>query len=42
MDRWDKFKKKGYVTQFGEDSINIGTFTYRMLGFKVWHEYSSY
>ena len=31
---WKDFKKLGYVTQYAEDRCNIGTFTYRMLGFK--------
>lgn len=31
---WKKFREAGYVTQYGEDSPSIGTFTYRMLGFK--------
>lgn len=31
---WKDLKKLGYVTQWGEDGSNIGTFTYRMLGFK--------
>lgn len=31
---WKDFKKLGYVTQYAEDLCNIGTFTYRMLGFK--------
>ncbi|CAI9728389.1 XP_029642003.1uncharacterized protein LOC115216652 [Octopus vulgaris] len=31
---WKNFRDAGYVTQYGEDSPNIGTFTYRMLGFK--------
>ncbi|GAB1603566.1 uncharacterized protein LOC115216652 [Argonauta hians] len=31
---WKHFKDAGYVTQYGEDAPHIGTFTYRMLGFK--------
>jgi len=31
---WKDFKQLGYVTQFAEDRCNIGTFTYRMVGFK--------
>ncbi|KAH3733495.1 hypothetical protein DPMN_039924 [Dreissena polymorpha] len=31
---WKRFEKRGYVTQWGEDMSYIGTFTYRMLGFK--------
>ena len=31
---WKEFKKHGYVTQFAEDRCNMGTFNYRMLGFK--------
>ena len=31
---WKDFKKLGYVTQFAEDRCHIGTFTYRMLGFR--------
>ncbi len=31
---WNDLKRLGYVTQFAEDRVNIGTFTYRMLGFK--------
>lgn len=32
---WDEYKKAGYVTAFFEDVPNIGTFTYRLNGFKV-------
>jgi len=31
---WKDFQKAGYVTQWGEDGASVGTFTYRMLGFK--------
>ena len=31
---WKDFKKAGYVTQWAEDGASVGTFTYRMLGFK--------
>lgn len=31
---WKDFKRAGYVTQWGEDMTNIGTFNYRMLGFQ--------
>lgn len=31
---WKRYEKKGYVTQWAEDLANIGTFNYRMLGFK--------
>lgn len=31
---WNAFKKIGYVTQWVEDMAAIGTFQYRMLGFK--------
>ncbi|WAR27881.1 hypothetical protein MAR_013585 [Mya arenaria] len=31
---WKRFEKRGYVTQWGEDMAEVGTFTYRMLGFK--------
>ena len=31
---WKDFKNLGYVTQFAEDLCNLGTFTYRMVGFK--------
>ena len=31
---WKEFKKAGAMTQFGEDCPGIGSFTYRMLGFK--------
>lgn len=31
---WKELAELGYVTQWGEDSSEIGTFTYRMLGFK--------
>ena len=31
---WKDFHNAGYVTQWGEDAASIGTFTYRMLGFK--------
>ncbi|KAG8232427.1 hypothetical protein J437_LFUL012858 [Ladona fulva] len=30
---WNEFRKNGYVTAFGEDCPNIGTFTYRLKGF---------
>lgn len=30
---WNNFSDHGYVTQYGEDTPNIGTFTYRMKGF---------
>jgi len=30
---WKDLSKAGYVTQWGEDSSGVGTFTYRMLGF---------
>jgi hypothetical protein len=32
---WKDFRKKGYVTAWAEDCPHIGTFTYRMVGFKV-------
>lgn len=31
---WKRYEKKNYVTQWGEDLADIGTFNYRMLGFK--------
>jgi hypothetical protein len=31
---WKKLRDVGYVTQWGEESPNMGTFTYRMLGFR--------
>ncbi|XP_076096200.1 uncharacterized protein LOC143067068 isoform X1 [Mytilus galloprovincialis] len=31
---WKDFQKTGYVTAWGEDCPDIGTFTYRMVGFK--------
>lgn len=31
---WTKFHEEGYITQWGEDMANIGTFNLRMLGFK--------
>ena len=31
---WNDLKRIGYVTQWGEDGVNFGTFQYRMLGFK--------
>ena len=31
---WKLFKKAGYATQWVEDGVRYGTFTYRMLGFK--------
>ncbi|XP_065164526.1 uncharacterized protein [Atheta coriaria] len=30
---WDKFKSNGYITAFGEDTANIGLFTYERRGF---------
>ena len=30
---WKKFQNAGYVTQWGEDKQQYGTFTYRMMGF---------
>ncbi|KAK2157322.1 hypothetical protein LSH36_193g02065 [Paralvinella palmiformis] len=42
---WKDFVDAGYVTQWGEDAAGIGTFTYRMLGFKeqpVDHYYRHY
>ena len=32
---WNDFKQLGYVTQWAEDAPGMGTFTYRMLGFKT-------
>lgn len=32
---WNDFRKNGYVTAYYEDCVNIGTFTYRLRGFKV-------
>ncbi|XP_072152981.1 uncharacterized protein [Bemisia tabaci] len=31
---WKDFQKNGYVTTYFEDSSNVGTFTYRLKGFK--------
>ena len=31
---WTKYQKEGYITQWGEDMANVGTFNLRMLGFK--------
>ncbi|XP_025079252.1 LOW QUALITY PROTEIN: uncharacterized protein LOC112555193 [Pomacea canaliculata] len=31
---WKEFKRHGYVTAYAEDMANVGTFQYRMLGFK--------
>ncbi|KAH7696603.1 hypothetical protein AAVH_36325, partial [Aphelenchoides avenae] len=31
---WRNFSKAGYATLYGEDAANIGTFTYRLKGFK--------
>ncbi len=31
---WEKYEKHGYVTNFLEDSLDIGTFQYRLKGFK--------
>lgn len=31
---WKDFQKQGYVTAWAEDCPHIGTFTYRMVGFK--------
>ncbi|XP_045201848.2 uncharacterized protein LOC123555243 [Mercenaria mercenaria] len=31
---WKQYEKKGYVTQWAEDLADIGTFNFRMLGFK--------
>ena len=31
---WTQYQKEGYITQWGEDMANIGTFNLRMLGFK--------
>ncbi|KAF7997895.1 hypothetical protein HCN44_009293 [Aphidius gifuensis] len=31
---WQKYKQKGYITGFAEDVHHIGTFTYRLKGFK--------
>ena len=31
---WKDLKTNGYITQWGEDGASMGTFTYRMLGFK--------
>ena len=31
---WKDLKSNGYITQWGEDGASMGTFTYRMLGFK--------
>ncbi|XP_048514865.1 uncharacterized protein LOC105688188 isoform X2 [Athalia rosae] len=32
---WKEYKKNGYITGFMEDVHHIGTFTYRLKGFKV-------
>lgn len=31
---WKNFSDKGYVTMYAEDAFNIGTFTYRLKGFR--------
>ena len=31
---WGEYEKAGYVTQWGEDGQRVGTFQYRMLGFR--------
>ncbi|CAB3409769.1 unnamed protein product [Caenorhabditis bovis] len=31
---WNNFSDAGYVTMYGEDAFNIGTFTYRLKGFR--------
>uniref|UniRef100_A0A1A9X438 DUF229 domain-containing protein n=1 Tax=Glossina brevipalpis TaxID=37001 RepID=A0A1A9X438_9MUSC len=31
---WNDYKQQGYVTSFNEDAPHIGTFTYRLNGFK--------
>ncbi|PAV78049.1 hypothetical protein WR25_00929 isoform B [Diploscapter pachys] len=31
---WKNFSDAGYVTAYGEDAFNIGTFTYRLKGFR--------
>ncbi|PVD18432.1 hypothetical protein C0Q70_20981 [Pomacea canaliculata] len=31
---WKEFKRHGYVTAYAEDMTNVGTFQFRMLGFK--------
>lgn len=31
---WNNFSDAGYVTLYGEDAAGIGTFTYRLKGFK--------
>lgn len=31
---WKKYERRGYVTQWGEDMAHIGTFNFRMTGFK--------
>ena len=30
---WKDLRKRGYVTQWAEDSYTVGTFTYRFVGF---------
>ena len=32
---WKRYQDEGYITQWGEDMANIGTFNLRMLGFKT-------
>ncbi|GMS95831.1 hypothetical protein PENTCL1PPCAC_18006 [Pristionchus entomophagus] len=31
---WKNFSQSGYITGYGEDAANIGTFTYRLKGFR--------
>ena len=31
---WKDFRRHGYITAWSEDAANIGTFNYRMVGFK--------
>lgn len=31
---WKNFAENGYITGYGEDAANIGTFTYRLKGFR--------
>lgn len=31
---WKNFSQRGYVTMYAEDAFNIGTFTYRLKGFR--------
>ncbi|CAI4222045.1 unnamed protein product [Auanema sp. JU1783] len=31
---WNNFSSEGYATIYGEDAFNIGTFTYRLKGFR--------